>query len=144
VLKRLKLRENDLVELPATSPHRTVMVDAFLNELTRKHYLDRSKIGVATGKRGRGAVSQADDGEGYEWRWGPRAFSEIGEQAIGLFVAEFMTEHRTVAEDSSDEEGDARARGAKRKARKEENEKRVQAMLRGIEREAGGELLDVI
>jgi hypothetical protein len=150
VLRRLQLREHDSVDLPASAPHRTVPFDAYLSELMRKQYIDRVRIGQPTGKRGRGGASQAtqaqdDEGGVYEWRWGPRAFAEVGEKAIARFIAEFMAERPGGGEESTDDEGeDPRAVRARRKAREEENEKRLQVMLRGIERAAGGELLDVV
>jgi len=45
---------------------------------------------------------------------------------------------------SEDEGGDVRAQRARQKVREEDSEKRLQAMLRGIERAAGGEIIDVI
>ena len=124
-------------------------IDAFLSDLVRRQYLDRSRVGGAPGKRGRGAASQAqndNEGDAYEWRWGPRAFAEVGELGIARFVAEFMAERRAApgVESSDDEEGDARARRARKKQREEDSEKKLQAMMRGIERAAGGELMDVI
>ena len=124
-------------------------IDAFLSDLVRRQYLDRSRVSGAPGKRGRGAASQAqndNEGDAYEWRWGPRAFAEVGELGIARFVAEFMAERRAApgVESSDDEEGDARARRARKKQREEDSEKKLQVMMRGIERAAGGELMDVI
>ena len=33
-----------------------------------------------------------ENGVVWEWRWGPRAAAEIGEVAVGWFVAEFIAE----------------------------------------------------
>ncbi|KAJ3806175.1 hypothetical protein F5876DRAFT_80977 [Lentinula aff. lateritia] len=64
-------------------------------------YIDRVVSGeagkpaqAAGGKRGRlstaGGNLDGEDGENkYEWRWGPRAHSEIGEKAVQELVAEF-------------------------------------------------------
>ncbi|VDB83147.1 unnamed protein product [Peniophora sp. CBMAI 1063] len=148
-LRRLRLREGDVVDFPATAPHRTTPVDSFLSDLVRRQYLDRSRVGGAPGKRGRGAASQAqndNEGDAYEWRWGPRAFAEVGELGIARFVAELMAERRAApgVESSDDDEGDTRARRARKKQREDDSEKKLQAMMRGIERAAGGELTDVL
>lgn len=58
-----------------------------------------------------------------------------------------MAERRAApGADSSDDDdaGDGRARRARRKQREDDSEKRLQALMRGIERAAGGELTDVI
>ncbi|KAI0033586.1 MAGE family-domain-containing protein [Vararia minispora EC-137] len=147
LLRRLQLREQDSVDLPAAMPHRIQPVDQYLGELLRKQYLDRVRIGQPAGKRGRSGASQAtqaadDESGAYEWRWGPRAFAEVGEKAVARFIGEFMTEAREDDGESDSDEGED-TRGLVRGRRKEDAEKRLQAMLRGIERAAGGNLLDI-
>ena len=168
LLRRLRLRPPTQLALPAHSTHRTVTFDAFLLQLERQGYLDRTRIGGAGGTsqkrsrgRGRGATQQGGVGGGedsdvaWEWRWGPRAASEIGEAAVAGFVAEFLAERtsRGVGAgpggvggsstsggggdgDGSDEEGGGR-RG---RAHREDAKKRLAALLKGIERAAGGNL----
>ena len=57
--------------------------------------------------------------------------SEVGEADVARFVSEFMVE-RARAEAGEDEEEDG-----------EQTQKAREAMLKGVERAAGGELLEV-
>lgn len=101
-----------------------------------------------SGKRGR-ASAVAEEGTSFEWRWGSRAHSEVGEQAIAQFVAEFMVGHisnrRRGNEDESEEEGNVGRRGANRhpKSKEEEKDKILQNMLKGITRAVGGPLQEI-
>src|SRR6266702_1210005 len=166
LLRRLRLRPPTQIALPAHTPHRTLTFDAYLSQLQRQGYLDRARIGAsgAAQKRRRGGgagATQAGGGGGgeendvvWEWRWGPRAAAEIGETAVARFVAEFMAERASRgsaggsggpggsagggagSEDGSDEEvGGRRAR-----AHREEAQKRLAALLKGVELAAGGDL----
>ena len=172
LLRRLRLRPPTQLALPAHTPHRTLTFDAYLVQLQRQGYLDRTRIGGIGGtsqKRGRGragGTTQQGGGGGedndvaWEWRWGPRAAAEIGEAAVAQFVAEFMAERASRgggagaggAEggsgaatgaggdgEGSDEEGGGR-RG---RAQREEAQKRLAALLKGVERSAGGDLSGV-
>lgn len=86
------------------------------------------------GKRGRNAD---DDNVQYEWRWGPRAHAEIGEQGVGHFLAEFMAERSSAEEaEVSDDDDDAAERQQTQK-------KKVEKRYRGIETAAGSALSDV-
>ncbi|KAI0321546.1 MAGE family-domain-containing protein [Amylostereum chailletii] len=146
LLRRLNLRESAVLELSAQSTHRTVPIEAYLSQLVRQGFLDRTRLGGgASGKRGRGTQAQ-DDGEGatFEWRWGPRAGAEVGEKAIARFVAEFMAERRGEVEESSDEDEEPRARKQRQRQRDEDAQKRLDMMMRGIERASGGDLADVV
>ncbi|KAF8824279.1 hypothetical protein HHX47_DHR8000455 [Lentinula edodes] len=79
----------------------TFTIEAYLQLLIRQGYINRVVSGeagkpakAAGGKRGRlstaGGNLDGEDGENkYEWRWGPRTHSEIGEKAVQEFVAEF-------------------------------------------------------
>ena len=79
-------------------------LDAYLALLSRQGYVERQRVGeagkktAAGGKRGRApAATQAnaaagEEGTAFEWRWGNRAHSEVGEMAIAAFAAEFMVE----------------------------------------------------
>ena len=167
LLRRLRLRPAVQLALPAHSPHRTLTLDAYLSQLQRQGYLDRTRIGAGGGGaggtsqkrgRGRGATQQGggggdDNDAAWEWRWGPRSIAEIGEAAVARFVAEFMAERASggggamgsAAGDGggdgevSDEVGSAhRAR-----AHREESQKRLAALLKGVERAAGGDLAGV-
>ena len=177
LLRRLRLRPPTQLALPAHSPHRTLTLDAYLVQLQRQGYLDRSRIGSggsggANGtsqKRGRGRPGGATQGSGggedndaaWEWRWGPRAMAEIGEEAIAHFVAEFMAERasggggaggggggsggRAAAGDGGGdgEVSDDEAGGRGARARREDAQRRLVTLLKGVERAAGGDLTGV-
>lgn len=192
LLRRLRLRPPTQLALPAHTPHRTLTLDAYLLQLQRQGYLDRTRLGGTGGtsqKRGRGGRGGGGGGGGgatqqggaggeesdvaWEWRWGPRALAEIGEVAVARFVAEFMAERASsrgggggggtggdpggrVASnggggigdgEASDEESEGgaggRGRGRGAGARGEEAQRRLAALLRAVERTAGGELTEV-
>lgn len=110
----------------------------------RQGYLDRQRVGEGKGgqkKRGRApAATQGgnnDDAVMLEWRWGPRAMAEVGEQDIARFVAEFMVDRtRGDMEVEDDEEEGVREDPETKKMR--------EGMLRGIERAAGGNLVGLV
>ena len=175
LLRRLRLRPPTQLALPAHSPHRTLTLDAYLLQLQRQGYLDRSRIGGAGSggangtlqKRGRGRTGGATQGSGggedndvaWEWRWGPRAIAEIGEEAIAHFVAEFMAERASggggaggggssgdrgaAGDGGGDEVSDDEAGGRGARARREDAQRRLAALLKGVERAAGGDLAGV-
>src|SRR5580698_9946122 len=134
--RRLRLRPPTQIALPAHTPHRTLTFDAYLTQLQRQGYLDRTRDGAtgAAQKRrrgggGAGATQQPGGGGGgdendvrWEWRWGPRAAAEIGEAAVARFVAEFMAERasggggagRNAADGAGGEEGSDEEVGGRR------------------------------
>ena len=102
LLRRLRLHLPTQIALPAHTPHRTLTFDAYFAQLQRQGCLDRTRISAseAAQKRrraGAGTAQQAGGGEEndvvWEWHWGSRAVSEIGEVAVVRFAAVFMTEH---------------------------------------------------
>lgn len=112
------------------STHQSLGVNVYLSQLTRQGYLDYSRIGDAKsgGKRSRfpnASQTGAEESHNGEWRWGPRAHGEMGEQGIARFVAEFMAER--TADPETGEEG---------------QQKLLEAMLKGV-KSATGELSDV-
>jgi hypothetical protein len=131
-------------------------VDTFLQHVVRQGYLDRVRLGdtkSTTGKR-RGRVSATqgnanteENPQAYEWRWGNRAHGEVGEQAVANFVGEFMVERTRLADVEEEEEegaGGDRRRGKKKQKQKEGGlEKRLETVVKAIERAAGGNLTDV-
>ncbi|KIJ67308.1 hypothetical protein HYDPIDRAFT_25776 [Hydnomerulius pinastri MD-312] len=147
-LKRLRIPSSGTVPMNAQSTHRAMPIDTFLAQVMRQGYLDRIRHGdnkAAGGKRSRAPAAtqvNADDNQAYEWRWGNRAFSEIGEQDIASFVAEFMVERSRQDDiEEDDEEDGAPARGRGRGGGREDGaEKKLATMLKGIERAAGGNL----
>lgn len=164
-LKSLGLTTNSQIPFPTHATHRSVPVEQYLGTLIRQGYLDRyhssgadaaggagaSKRGAAGAKRGRVSLGgHGDDGDiagggqSYEWRWGPRAMSEVGEKAVAKFVAEFMV-GSVEGDDDDDEEEEANGgrRGRRGGGKKEGAEKRLEKMLHGVERAAGGNLADV-
>ncbi|KAF8876784.1 MAGE family-domain-containing protein [Gymnopilus junonius] len=145
-LKTLHLPSNPAVHPvrhSSSSTLRALSLDTFLSNLLKQGYLDRQQVGGDTGKKGKksggGAKrlrTQAEDQEAgkiFEWRWGSRAFSEVGEQNIANFVAEFMV----VTDGEGEEDGAAATRS---RARQQELMKK---MYTGIEKAAGGGLTDL-
>lgn len=135
-----------MLSFNARSTHRSVTVEQYLSTLIRQGYLDQQQAGEAAkakGKRGRVAANADDDsGATYEWRWGPRAQSEVGEKGIAQFVAEFMVGDADDDDDEEEEDGGRRARG-RGAAGKESAQDRLEKMLKGVERAAGGQLADL-
>ncbi|KAJ6589317.1 MAGE family-domain-containing protein [Mycena capillaripes] len=149
-LKRLQLPATGTVAFSAAATHRTLTLDAYLTQLIRQGYLDRQQVGgepkkgAAKGKRARVAADDEGGQMTYEWRWGTRAQSEVGEQALAQFVAEFMvTEGAEAGEEDGEEEAGAagRARANKRRA---DAASRLERMTKGIERAAGGQLAEIM
>jgi hypothetical protein len=134
-------------------------VEAYLNQLIRQGYVDRQRAGETKGagaKRGRApAATQRDGGEDsgtWEWRWGNRAESEVGEMDIAKFAAAFMVERSAddeMDEDEDEEGGESRngkGKGkGKAKAKQKEGrvEKKVAALMKAVERAAGGNLAEL-
>jgi melanoma-associated antigen len=148
-LKRLRLPPKGEIPFNSQATHKSLSIEAYLNLLTKQNYLDFQRVGEAKGagsgkgKRGRApaATQNNEDGGGtIEWRWGSRAHSEVGEQGIASFVAEFMVERMGVEEQQDEEEGSGR-RGEK--ARQEAAQKRLDGVLKGIHRAAGGNLQEI-
>lgn len=141
-LKRLRLPATGNVIFNAHSTHSNVALDLYLTTLIRQGYIDRQQIGADAKKaKGKAKRARADDESGntYEWRWGNRAQSEIGEKGIAQFVAEFMVGEEE-AEDEEEDEGSGRGRANKKQA---EAESKLAKMTKGIERAAGGQLADL-
>ncbi|KAJ3885243.1 hypothetical protein GG344DRAFT_82944 [Lentinula edodes] len=128
-----------------------------LGRSTHNHsqgYIDRVVSGeagkpakAAGGKRGRlstaGGNLDGEDGENkYEWRWGPRAHSEIGEKAVQEFVAEFMV---GIGSDEDDQDGSG-SRGGRRSGgsnRAQDNAAKLKKMMDGIDKASGGNIVDL-
>ncbi|KAE9397916.1 hypothetical protein BT96DRAFT_822681 [Gymnopus androsaceus JB14] len=132
--------------LPGSGGSNSMNIDAYLQHLIRQGYLDRIVVGEGgkpktSGKRGRTSTAggDADDGEAskYEWRWGARSQSEIGEKAMAEFMAEFM-----VGSKGNDDQGEGRRAGGS--GRGAQNTGAVmKKMMDGIEKAAGGNLADL-
>ncbi|KAJ3876579.1 MAGE family-domain-containing protein [Lentinula edodes] len=132
----------------------TFTIEAYLQLLIRQGYIDRVVSGeagkpakAAGGKRGRlstaGGNLDGEDGENkYEWRWGPRAHSEIGEKAVQEFVAEFMvgTGSNEDDQDGSGSRGGRRSGGSNRA---QDNAAKLKKMMDGIEKASGGNIVDL-
>ena len=121
-------------------------LDTYLTQLIRQGYLDRIRLGdnkVAGGKRDRAAAAtqvSAEDNHAYEWRWGNRSHSEISEQGVANFVAEFMVERSRggrVDDDEQEAEGHGRGKG---RNREDGAERLLATMQKSVERAAGGNL----
>ncbi|KAJ8090361.1 hypothetical protein PM082_018957 [Marasmius tenuissimus] len=138
-LKRLHLTSNSEVHMSALSVQRTTPLDRLLDLFMRQGFIDQRAVGEGKKKGGpgkRARATQADDDHGvqYEWRWGPRAHSEIGEKGVAAFMSEFM-----VAEEQEDDDDADEGRGAERR-RRETALSSLEKMKEGIEKAAGGNL----
>ncbi|KAL1744729.1 MAGE family-domain-containing protein [Schizophyllum fasciatum] len=130
-LRRLNLDAD--VHLSGLATHDKVPIDAFLAHLARQGYVERAAVGEPKragkgGKRGRPTQGADEEGAQYEWRWGTRALCEVGERKVAQFVGEFM------AGGEEDEESEAA---------QAEMQARLDRIVKGIERAAGGNLRDV-
>ncbi|EJF59467.1 hypothetical protein DICSQDRAFT_172060 [Dichomitus squalens LYAD-421 SS1] len=146
MLKRLQLPASAAVPLNSQATNgQSLTIDAYLAQLTRQGYLEKLHVGTAAAVKGgqkRARATQAPTGgddhlHAFEWRWGARALTEVGERGIAQFVAEFMESQPGHGEEE-DEEEDAVGAG-----RDEGTQRRVQVIFKGIERAAaGGQLLE--
>ncbi|KAM5540612.1 hypothetical protein V8D89_005643 [Ganoderma adspersum] len=143
ILKRLQLPAGTSIPLSSQATTQSVTIDTYLAQLMRQGYIEKHRVGTAAGKGGnkRARATQAPAGtddhlQAFEWRWGPRALTEVGERGIAQFVAEFMA-----GQPGQEEDGEEDAVGA---SQDEGTQKRVQIIFKGIERAAaGGQLLEV-
>ncbi len=139
-LKKLRQPMSGSVKFDAHATHKSASMEAYMNTIIRQGFVERVAVGDAKkgkGKRVRATQGDDDSGATYEWRWGNRAHSEVGEKAIAQFVAEFIVGEQE-AED--EEEDGGRARGRRRQDRAQN---KVEKMAAGIERAAGGNLSDL-
>ncbi|KAG9096919.1 hypothetical protein FRC06_008195 [Ceratobasidium sp. 370] len=172
LLKPLGLTPTTDMLLPITMPRRKMKFQDFLGHLTKLGYLERQRAATANPgstqqPRKRGRQSQAtqagdddEDGSAVEWRWGSRAYAEIGERAVAEFMVDFMVERamRDAAralrrqkqtqggeegEEDEDEEGERVERVKDKAALEERGKKMREAMMRDVERSAGGHLSEV-
>ncbi|KAF9005035.1 MAGE family-domain-containing protein [Cyathus striatus] len=136
-LKRLRLPSTpgrSPVHFTTTATHRSMSTDDYLSVLLRQGYLDRQIIGDKSKAKGAKRVRSAQEDDAarlYEWRWGPRAMCEVGEAGIGHFVAEFMAGDM----EGYDEDESAQVR--------KNREEKLEKMMKGVERAAGGKLIDL-
>lgn len=147
-LKTLRLSSSQSVNpirFNTSSTTRSINLDTYLTGLLKLNYLDRQQVGEAArkGKKGgaglkrlRTQAEDLEDGRAYEWRWGPRAHCEVGEENIGRFVAEFMIERA-----ANEEGGNTQGRGAA--AARKKREENLHKMYCGIEKAAGGKLAEL-
>ena len=145
-LKSLHLPSNPSlrpIRYTASSTTRCQNIDGYLSHLLKQGYLDRRQVGDLNAKKGgksgpgskrlRTQAEDREEGRTYEWRWGGRAFSEVGEEYIGKFIAEFMVS----SEVDQEEEG----RGAAAAAARAKEKALVEKMYVGVEKAAGGKLM---
>lgn len=131
LLKRLRLHSGTQLAYNEHTTHAELTLETFLSQAIRQGYLDRTRIGETKGpgakKRGRAPATQnpdgQDDGHLWEWRWGHRAFSEIGEVGIAKLAAELMVQRGSRRIEDDPESG---------------GKKRLLAVYQGIEKAAGG------
>lgn len=156
-LKRLRLPPTAPITFNERSTHRQMTLDAYLALISRQGYVERQRIGDAVGKKGgaggkRGRASagmsatqqanSVEDGATFEWRWGNRAHSEVGEMGIAAFAAEFMVERMGLEEEEA-EEGGRGGGGAARERREKARKNILEKMVKGFERSAGGNLSEI-
>ena len=147
-LKSLHLPSNPSlrpIRYSASSTTRCQNIDGYLSHLIKQGYLDRQQVGdVGAKKKGKSGAgskrlrTQAEDreeGRTFEWRWGPRAFSEVGEQYIGKFIAEFMVSSEI------DQEEEGREAAATAAAARAKERALIEKMYVGVEKAAGGNLM---
>jgi len=149
-LKRLGLSSTGSLSMNAQSTHKSLPIDTYLSQLIKQGYIDRIKLGetkATGGKRGRApAATQAnpDDNQAFEWHWGHRSYSEIGEQAIATFVAEFMVERNRDDDAEEDDQEDGRTAQSRGKGRaKAADGGGNKKVYEAIERAAGGNLSNI-
>ncbi|KAH8827382.1 MAGE-domain-containing protein [Flagelloscypha sp. PMI_526] len=116
----------------------TLSTPKFLESLIKGGWIERHVLGGAKTKKGApGAKRTLPTGEDavngnerYEWRWGPRAHSEIGEKESAQWIANFMVTSQMTGELTEQQQ---KAAGEK-----------VKKVYAGIEKVAGGGLRDVM
>ncbi|KAF8594699.1 hypothetical protein BDV93DRAFT_159244 [Ceratobasidium sp. AG-I] len=139
-----------------------------LGYLERQRAATANATGTQAKKRGRQSQAMPtgdddEDGAAIEWRWGSRAHAEIGEKAVAEFMVDFMVERairdagralrrqgQTQADDEDEDEdeegmgrGERREREKDKAALEERGKKMREAMMRDVERSAGGHLSEV-
>lgn len=128
------------VRFDSGSTTRATSLNEYLTLLIKHYYLEQRQAGgdagTKKGKRAGGGVKRVRTGEDgaedkvYEWTWGPRAHSEVGEKAVARFVAEFMVETEFAdPENAPDQDRQLEI---------------VEKMYGGIEKASGGTLADVM
>ncbi|KAF8337373.1 MAGE family-domain-containing protein [Cantharellus anzutake] len=131
-LKQLKLHPGVPIPASAGATHKGNSIDVLLASFTKSGYLDRQRNPLAGGSapgatqgRGRKRANDDDDGrvDDYEWKWGSRAFAEIGEVGVAEFIRDFMGE-RFSQRAIEGEEGSPREEGAKSKEQEKYEEVR--------------------
>ncbi len=146
-LKELGLSSNagrSSIRFTTIATHRSMNLDEYLSQLLRQGYLDRQIAGEVSGagrKRARGKVGgdvnndamDGNSGEVHEWRWGARAFCEVGEDDIARFIAEFMVREGAGSERGNMDDAEDEADEGRRKAK-------VGKLYKGVEKAAGGHL----
>ncbi|CAE6476244.1 unnamed protein product [Rhizoctonia solani] len=171
LIKPLGLTPNAEMFLPISNHRRRMKFPEFLTHLTKLGYLERVRAATAIGatqqvkKRGRQSQATAgddeEDGATTEWKWGSRAHAELGERAVAEFMVEFMVERaikdaarqlrrnaQTQGGDEEDEDEENVERAERNEREKDKAalearaEKMREAMMRDVERSAGGHLSD--
>ncbi|CAE6444433.1 unnamed protein product [Rhizoctonia solani] len=116
------------------------------------------------GRQSQAATAGDDDEDGatIEWKWGSRAHAELGERAVAEFMVDFMVERaikdaarqlrrnaQTQGGDEDEEDDEENVGRAERNEREKDKaalearaEKMREAMMRDVERSAGGHLSD--
>jgi hypothetical protein len=147
----MRLPATGTIAFSATATHRSLPLDTYLTQLIRQGFLDRQQVGGegnkgkagAKGKRARVSAAEDEGGQTYEWRWGARAQSEVGERAVAEFVAEFMVSEERQEDGDEEEEGNAAGKARANKRRVDAASK-LEKMMKGIERAAGGQLAEIM
>ena len=107
---------------------------------------------IAIGKRGRTAVGDGDEMAQFEWKWGPRSYSEVGEKAIAEFMAQFLLDRKMLTTDVDSDEEEEEAQTSRRRngassqtqpRQAQDKTKMFEDMIKGIARAAGGTLHDI-
>ena len=133
-LRKLHLDDNSSIHLTTQSTQPSLTLTPLLNSFLRQSYLEHiniaSKSNTKGKKRSRNVAStqggsQADvNHDDWEFRWGPRAKAEVGEVGVANFLAEFMATRIPLDADDG--------------SKKAQLQRRVEAMMGGIQKAAGG------
>ena len=149
-LKTLRSSPTDTILFPPSSTHRSMTIDTYLTSFVKQGYLDKAKVdnglprAATQRKRGRNSRDDDDENAAFEWRWGSRADAEIGEVAVGQFIAQFTVERML---DEMAMNGRAGSSGGDvprdTRATSEEIEGMLEVVDDNIEKAAGGVLREI-
>ena len=133
-LRKLQLDDKTTIHQSTQSTQSSLTLTPLLNSFLRQSYLEHINIASKSNTKGKKrsrniALSQGGsrgdtNHEDWEFRWGPRAKAEVGEVGVANFLAEFMATRIPLDADDG--------------SKKAQLQRRVEAMMGGIQKAAGG------